>query len=367
MKYNEVQDLFLKEGCIVPERKALAGSARETRFWIGWGNSRVSDRPSRDQAELSLYVPDFFLKSEKPWRIYPFFRKVGATELQAFLAQSATHPVQKRAWTAPHQPTFQATFEDLQARIRSKELKKAVPVVFAHCPGSPGPTEVARVLLQTMNKTEEYPLHVYGFWNGHEGLLGATPELLFEKRDTQVSTVALAGTRPHEASQRLPLLEDPKELEEHRFVIDGIVSALGDLGKTRIGTTTELRLQKFSHLLTSIDIQLDTDSSFDELVRLLHPTPALGAWPKQAGMTWLEGLQNSQARKRFGAPFGAQIPNQAELCWVAIRCLQWFMADNGSAVQMLGAGCGVTAQSEREREWEELQLKLDATQQALGL
>lgn len=82
-------------------------------------------------------------------------------------------------------------------------------------------------------------------------------------------------------------------------------------------------------------------------------------------MKWLALLERLGSRKRFGAPFGALNETGQGICWVAIRGLQWF--GEGTGRVLLGAGCGVTSQSELAREWNELLLKLDSAKAALGI
>lgn len=359
---------FLHDGCVVP----LGSRNGKTSFWVGWGESWQSVSPAPQR--LSVYAPDFFLKEDRPWRVFPNSAKVTLPELSELLltawVSSSDETASGLKWQSPNRENFEEMFSDLQARLSSGEMKKAVPVVFCESTGKLGTTEIAKALIRALDAARDFPLNVYGFWNSQEGMLGVTPELLFHQRsEREFSTVALAGTRPHRFSvaERLPLLEDPKELEEHRFVVEGIASVLEGWGRVNLGETSELRLQKFSHLRTPIEIALSAPKSFDEIVRALHPTPALGAWPREAGMGWLEGLQRFGDRRRFGAPFGA-INEQGEgVCWVAIRGLQWLSQADGTDRLLLGAGCGVTAKSELEREWNELGIKLESIQAALGL
>ena len=93
---------------------------------------------------------------------------------------------------------------------------------------------------------------------------------------------------------------------------------------------------------------------FNNYVKKLHPTPALGAFPKKAGAEWLLGYQKKVDRKSYGAPFGYyHPPSQKVTCIVAIRQIQW-----GNRKIRIGAGCGVIAQSSLEKEWQEILLKI---------
>ncbi|HEY4831978.1 MAG TPA: chorismate-binding protein, partial [Waddliaceae bacterium] len=95
---------------------------------------------------------------------------------------------------------------------------------------------------------------------------------------------------------------------------------------------------------------------FIEVVEMLHPTPALGAFPRILGKTWLMDYQTKMNRGRYGAPVGYYYPSKEEgECFVAIRNVQWV----GPEAQ-IGAGCGIVAQSVFEQEWDEIQLKIQS-------
>ena len=92
------------------------------------------------------------------------------------------------------------------------------------------------------------------------------------------------------------------------------------------------------------------------MARRLHPTPALGAYPRgEAGTSWLASLDPAGERRRFGAPFGLRWPSGAGRCVVAIRGLQYH---HGRLE--IWAGCGVVPQSRYEDEWQEVLDKIQS-------
>lgn len=369
---------WLGNGCVVPlEAGPASRSAEPNSVWIGWGAPRRATSP--EAGRLSVYAPDFFLRDPEPWRVFPCSSQVpvGALreQLEAEIDDLAPEPY---SWTPPELETFERLFTDLQRRISLGELKKAVPAVFASASGAFTQSRLAHTLKSALDASIASPLNVYGLWNADGGILGATPELLFRCTGPRsITTAAVAGTRPHaaRADARLPLMEDPKEIEEHQFVIDGIREGFAGMGTVRVAATQELRLAGFSHLFAPVEVCFDRAEPFDAIVRALHPTPAVGGWPREAGMQWLEWMEREDERRgvggreRFGAPFGAFMGGDAEragICWVAIRCMQW-NHDAGATALRLAAGCGVTAQSELQREWHELRIKLQAIRAALAV
>jgi menaquinone-specific isochorismate synthase len=362
----------LSSGCIVPvEPESSAGEA-----WLGWGAARRVADP--EPGRLSVYAPDFFLREARPWWVFESSRRVPLAELNAALRAASPGPRPTEAaitWEPARFADFEALFADLQRRIRAGELAKAVPAGFSRGRGPASSAWLPASVAAALDTAAASPLHVYGLWNAWEGVLGATPELLFRSTGPRsIATAAVAGTRPHAVppDARLPLMDDPKEIEEHEFVLQGIREAFGGMGVVHAGATTELRLAGFSHLFAPVDVCFEREQPFAHVVRALHPTPAVGGWPRDASMEWLHWMERRNEatgaglRGRFAAPFGAVPPDGAGICWVAIRGVQWTQQPDGAALR-LAAGCGVTARSELHREWHELELKLRAIRSALAI
>ena len=68
---------------------------------------------------------------------------------------------------------------------------------------------------------------LYALWTKEKGILGFTPEFLFEKKGRSLKTHALAGTRKKGEES---LLKNKKELKEHEIVVKGLRESLKDLG-----------------------------------------------------------------------------------------------------------------------------------------
>lgn len=344
---------FLNSGCAL--------SLERGKVWIGWGEAVRAGRPS--ETRLSVFAPDFLLSDPRPWLVYESAAEVDAETLCRRLEAL---PEAERAfdWQGSDPTDFAAVFDDIQARIADGSLRKAVPVISRTAAGSLDAGARGRVLARALRVTLGFPMMAYGFWTPEgDGMIGATPEILFEQSvDGTLRTMALAGTRPT-AADRQSLLSDPKELIEHRVVIDGIVDRLAPFGDVRVGETAELRLPALIHLHTAIEVAPARPVAFAEWVEALHPTPAIGAWPHAAGWEWLRAQPASAQRGRFGAPFGMIAPDgSANRCVVAIRNVQWTADET-----VLWAGCGIVGPSRLEREWGELNAKLDSIQGALGI
>ena len=112
-------------------------------------------------------------------------------------------------------------------------------------------------------------MRAYGSVDGEEGFIGATPEILFRSEARGYETMALAGTR--DRSEAYALLEDEKEMREHRIVIDDIVRRLSPFGNVAIDQTEILTLPALAHLSTTIHFEERGPEklSFSEMIRRL--------------------------------------------------------------------------------------------------
>jgi isochorismate synthase EntC len=320
------------------------------------GEGPLDARAARDPDQLACYAPDFLLHDDSPWLHPTTWREVTREELRQTLGPTRAPGVR---WVEPDLTAYSAAFRDVMLRIERHALTKAVPIVLERGRWTAaGGTRVPSLLRALLDGPETSS--IYGIWKPHAGMIGASPELLFQRRDpTRVETVAMAGTYPADRAAALP--DDPKERAEHQSVVEDIVAALTPLGLITVGPREVACLPAMAHLKTDITVELSAPTDFETLVAVLHPTAALGVWPRAAGRELLPRL-GPAARGRFGAPFGVEWPDGRATVVVAIRNVQWSGAD-----VLLGAGAGLIAQSELGREWEELRLKRDAVKGMLGL
>ena len=324
----------------------------EDRWFIAWGEPRKAAQP--DPCQPSFYTPDFSLADPQPWRIYP---SVAAVPPDA-LAQQLDGAESARHWEAFDADAFHRVFARVQESLQRDEIQKAVPAVFEHSAGPLSAEERARALRALANLPAG--LMPYGCWDAAGGVLGASPEILFEDDGVEIHTMAVAGTARAGAAPD-EMLDDPKERAEHRLVLEDLAAQLAPLGEVTRGATRLWRIGMLSHLRTDLRLASRARANFDELVSRLHPTPAVGTAPRRDWRDFIPGL-DSEPRGFFAAPFGLLLPDGTARCLVAIRNVQW---DRHGA--RCGAGCGLVAGSRAEREAAELRLKLAATRGNLGL
>ena len=292
---------------------------------VGWGKKTYRTGP--DPKQPSWYSPDFFLENETPWHTHEHAQVLPGLNFS------------RSAIKAGKPLPFDAMYRDMT-------LKKGV--VYTSLPLIDFDWQSALAYL--LDRGRKYMIY------GTEGILGATPELLFDIAEGRVETMALAST-----AEKPEDLQREKEQEEHQIVVRGIEEALAPYGKVVKEPVEIVPFGTLFHLRTRLTLL--ASPPFEALVKALHPTPALGAWPKNEGMAWLKKWNEKVPRAKYGAPFGYVYPAKNEArAFVAIRCVQW--DKNGAA---LWAGCGVTPQSLFEKEWEEVLNKFQNTAHLFGI
>lgn len=346
---------FLQTGAII--------CSSPSSVYIGWGK-RIWTNSIEKKNSFFFYFPDFFLSDRKAWFFHEYFLEIEISKLINFLEANFEDAPPKFEWKNQSREHFTTTFNELQDYFRKGVLKKGVPFIFETAEGAPSTQNLHSLLKNALSYAKNNQTYIYGFWDQSCGMLGATPELLFHLKKNSgkvcLETVACAGTCPKDQVEGF--ISDPKQLNEHNLVVDGIQASLGHLGIITKGNTEILHLPQLCHLVTPINLTVDGELPIEDAVRAIHPTPALGAFPKANGMKWLKKYQKKIDRKRFGAPVGYCLPNGNATCYVAIRNVQW---EQGK--MEIGAGCGVVPQSRLEAEWNEINLKINSIKQILGL
>jgi menaquinone-specific isochorismate synthase len=223
-------------------------------------------------------------------------------------------------------------------------------------------------LLQRLKAIEPNAYHFYFQPQAGHGFMGATPERLYKGVHRFIESEAVAGTCPRGRTSSednvlgAKLLRNEKERHEHVIVRNDIQSLLARYCHDLL-VAQEPRLLKQSrvqHLYTPISGQLIADISDWDLLRLLHPTPAVGGLPRQEALQTIAQLEPFD-RGWFAGPVGWLGHDAAEFA-VGIRSA--ILHENAIS---LFAGAGVVQGSVPQLEWDELETKIGIFMQALGL
>lgn len=323
---------------------------RDGSVLMGHGPFTAQDKPPVEG--VSFYVQDFSLNDSRPWKTPSRVERITTQELGHRFEPLPTLECQ---WQ-PLDPTpFSVVFQEVMSSIHSGIFEKTVPVVteIGSTRNMSGP------MIRSAMARQQDPLHSYGWFHPKSGFAGATPELLFSLHGNRLETMALAGTARSE--DREVFAVDEKEIREHEYVAQTLVSKLMDLGNLERLPREIIDLGPIIHFLTKIHVDLRAPMAPGILLQRLHPTPALGPLPRTDGtlaklLAWRERLG---CPSQFGAPFGVWDHGRFDAI-VAIRGIWW---ENSKL--MLPAGCGIIEASRLVNEWRELRLKREAVKRFL--
>lgn len=297
----------------------------------------------------SFFGSQFHLMPFK--RIGQFRRDVFINEINAYSQKQETFE-KSFEWELPEQdPLFEDQFIKISNKIKKGALQKAVPIHFIQSSQVPSQKDKIQLLKNLLKAPHN--LYGYGFWYQDQGIMGATPEILYERNGETYRSMALAGTLPKgEVSLRVPLLEDVKEMKEHDWVLEDLYTQLSRFGSVQIKPREVVELPHLYHLKTEIVGQLKVPYKFKEWIEALHPTPALGVAPRSFDFNQLSQFDLQKKRQFFGCPFWFQLSPIHDLVLVGIRNVMWL-----GGKSRIGAGVGQTNLSEMNREWKEIQSK----------
>lgn len=322
----------------------------------------VFNARSGDSHQLFVYNPQFwdFLQADSQSNQGLFYiektLRITREELKNYLEKFILAKASTLALVDNHQSDFEAQFAWSQKTFREKLLQKTVPATKFEF-SIKEKFNFAYHLFLSLQKNR--PGFIYGLWDEAGGFLGLTPETLAAWDGKKLSTMALAGTWSNDQSFDHVSDVDMKTREEHEFVVNDIRERLG---KISVGNTEILTLPTLSHLKTEIAQDCLSQAEFISAVEKLHPTAALGIYPRKPELAHEFSQFNiQQQRGFFGAPFGVIGENFAHVV-VGIRGLVW----TANRVNLY-VGCGVTAQSDQSSEWQELQTKKKAICEAFSL
>ncbi len=296
----------------------------------------------------------FFLNSASIYRTFDILESLNP-DPQARLSELLT-PLSRRDL-----PGFATWQENVSAALESFEkslLKKVVLSRKTDFHFSHNLTPLS--ILKRLKSSSPAAFHFCFQLNEHNAFLGASPERLYSRQHSLIKTEALAGTRPRgatlseDAELKAQLLNSEKDLREHRFVVDEIQNNL----QTFCSTTDiddqfdVLQLSRVQHLLCRMQGVLQEKVNDGEIIASLHPTPAVGGFPKQTALNLIQEIEPFD-RGLFAAPVG----------WVAKDAAEFAVGIRSGLAQKnklsLFAGAGIVAGSNSAAEWSEIENKMN--------
>lgn len=221
--------------------------------------------------------------------------------------------------------------EDLDAALLAASLKAATPGCF----------------------------HFYAEPEEGAAFVGASPERLFRREGRKVLSEAVAGTRPRGASEaddeelRDELLRSAKDQSEHSYVRISIKETLETMcEELEIDErASDMKLAGGRHLVSRIRGTLREGVTDAEVLAALHPTPAVGGYPKGEALEDIRALEPFD-RGWYAGPIG----------WIGADGAEFAVGIRSGLVRgrtlALFSGAGIVAGSTHDGEWTEIEQKI---------
>ncbi len=224
-------------------------------------------------------------------------------------------------------------------------------------------------ILQSLHNLRQLHPNCYIFSTSNgkgQHFIGASPERLISIYKQQLITDALAGSAPRgktpieDAANANNLVNSTKEKHEHKLVLDFITQHLSQLGLFPQFLAPRLRqLSNIQHLWTPISAVVPNNIHPLQIVAKLHPTPAVAGAARDIACAEIRRYESFE-RGLYAAPLG----------WVDGEGNCEFIVGIRSALingnyARLYAGAGIVAGSDPQKEFAEVQLKLQALLKAL--
>lgn len=201
-------------------------------------------------------------------------------------------------------------------------------------------------------------------------LMGASPELLLERRGNLVIANPIAGSIPRsrDAGEDLRrgtgLISSAKDRHEHELVVDAVLETLRPYCRAIecAGTPSVISTPSLWHLSTQvIGVLRDSATTSLEVARALHPTPAVCGEPRAMARDFIRETEPFP-RGLFTGMVGWCDANGDGEWAVTIRCAE---VEAGRA--RLFAGAGIVPASDPQLEVAETGAKFRAMLDALGV
>lgn len=222
-------------------------------------------------------------------------------------------------------------------------------------------------LLRKLQRAHGGLTHFYFQPDAAVAFIGGTPETLYHRRGGRISSEAIAGTRPRGGTPqedrrlRRELRKSAKEVQEHRIVVDSIAEAFATVCRKveKPGKPSVLKLATLQHLYAGIAGDLNPGCADAEILRALHPTPAVGGVPRAAALAEISRMERFD-RGWYSGPVG----------WIGPQAANFVVAIRSGLVcgrdLYLYSGAGIVPGSLPAAEWDEIESKIFSFMNALS-
>jgi len=267
-----------------------------------------------------------------------------------------------------HSPTadgWQSNVDEALTFIRSEVLEK---LVLARKTKMEFAETLNPIALTSRMFATTHDCFVFCFDFGDaSAFVGATPERLFSRESNQLRSEVVAGTRKRGASsgedQRLAydLLTSDKDQLEHDIVRKSIRQKLHKfVDHLDVDShASVLRLARKQHLCSGVQGTLKGEVQDGDLLKRLHPTPAVGGYPTENALPEIARLEPFN-RGWYAAPIG----------WIDAESAEFVVGIRSGLIEgdtlSLYSGAGIVKGSDPDEEWKEVDNKIQDFVDILG-
>lgn len=200
---------------------------------------------------------------------------------------------------------------------------------------------------------------------------GSSPETMVRTGPNEIMLRPIAGTRPRGKDDRedrefeIELLQDEKEKAEHIMLVDLARNDLGRLAdRGSVQVSEFMKVERYSHvmhLVSTVQSRVANMPPVQELLSSVFPAGTVTGAPKVRAMQIIDELEPHSRGLYAGSVgyFGSH--GILDHC-ISIRCLQY-----SQGRYSFTAGAGIVADSNPEKEFEEIHNKAMALQTMLKM
>ena len=195
-------------------------------------------------------------------------------------------------------------------------------------------------------------------------IIGASPELLINANNEEISVHPIAGSRPRGKNEKEDnlisneLISDEKELAEHLMLLDLGRNDVGRVAKPgTVKVTQKMEIEKYSHIMHIVsNVVGKLDKKYDQFdaMRAAFPAGTVSGAPMVRAMQLISELEPEKRGPYSGGVGYFSYNGNMDTC-IAIRTL--ILKDKTVYLQ---AGGGIVADSIIENEYQETLHKMQA-------
>ena len=360
--------------------KNLISSASRARYFGGFSfHSRILSKEWTDFKNCRFVLPRFeFIQADgKTMLACNVLLNGSAAKIQQtvlkefneinFLIKSSTLkiPLAKSRQDVPNHERWIEIIKTILEAFKKSEYKKVVlarKTIFDFME----PVDPA-VFLSLLKKVTPDCFHFLFQPSADTAFIGASPERLYKRQGRFIESEAVAGTRPRgktpaeDKKLQVDLTTSKKEELEHLLVVDAVQAALAQLcPEVQVdGLKSLMKFKWGQHLVTQFEGRLKGSITDMDLLKGLHPTPAVAGCPTDWALKKIQELEGFD-RGWYAGPIGYIGHDQTEFA-VAIRSGLIF----GEQLSLF-AGAGIVLGSSPQDEWEEIEQKINVFTQILN-